>query len=117
MDNMDVHDMKVEGDGEQDVRFFKHKAEAVLWELLTDERLECCQRFASNEYKNTKGDHILGWHAIASISFQIAQARVGPGKVPTSIVLYINTTFLKRGIHIRPICKLSCMISYNMYTS
>jgi hypothetical protein len=33
MDKMDVHDMKVEGDGEQDVLFFKHmmKTASVLW--------------------------------------------------------------------------------------
>jgi hypothetical protein len=34
MDNMDVHDMKMEGDGEQDYRLIKRKVEAVLQELL-----------------------------------------------------------------------------------
>ena len=29
MEKMDVHDMKVEGDGEQDVRFFKHKVKTA----------------------------------------------------------------------------------------
>jgi hypothetical protein len=29
MDKMDVHDIKVEGDGEQDVRFFKHKVKTA----------------------------------------------------------------------------------------
>jgi hypothetical protein len=33
----------------------------------------------------------------------MAQATVGPGKVPISIVLYIDATFIKRGIPIRPI--------------
>ena len=36
---MDIHDMRQEGDGEQDVRFFKRKVEIVLLELLADERL------------------------------------------------------------------------------
>ena len=77
--------------------------------------LEGCQRFAFKEYKNANGDRILGGHANGSVSFQIAQARVGPGKVPISIVLYIDATFLKRGIPIRPIyCKISYTISYTI---
>ena len=110
-DEMDVHEMWQEGDGEQDVKFFKRRIEAVLRELLADERLEGCQHFAFKEYKNAKGERILGGHANGSVSFQIAQARVGPGKVPISIVLYIDATFLKRGIPIRPIY---CELSYNI---
>jgi hypothetical protein len=82
------------------------------------------------EYKNPKGERILGGHANGSITFQMAQLKVGPGKVPISIVLYIDATFIKRGIPIRPIyCEsvydiiydiiynmissmISCMISY-----
>jgi len=80
-------------------------------ELVADELLEGCQHFAFKEYKNTNGDRILGGHANGSVSFQIAQASVGPGKVPISIVLYIDATFLKRGIPIRPIyCKISYTI-------
>ena len=96
---------------EQDVRFFKHKVEVVLLELIADERLERCQHYAFKEYKNANGDRILGGHANGSVSFQLAQARVGPGKVPILIVLYIDTTFLKRGIPIRPIyCELLLVI-------
>ena len=102
-DELDIHDMWREGDGEQDVRFFKRKLEAVLRELLADERLAGCQHFAFKLYKNAKGERILGGHANGSVSFQIAQTRVGLGKVPISIVLYIDATFLKRGIPIRPI--------------
>jgi hypothetical protein len=49
MDDMDVYNMKVEGvrvmiNTEQDVKFFKCKvdSDAVLRELLADERLEGC---------------------------------------------------------------------------
>jgi hypothetical protein len=45
MEDMDVHDMKVEpveDDGEQDIWFFKHKVKAVLLELLADKRREGC---------------------------------------------------------------------------
>ena len=110
---MDILDMWQEGDGVQDVRFFKRKVEVVLRELIADARLEGCQHFAFKEYKNANGDRILGGHANGSVSFQLAQARVGPGKVPISIVLYIDATFLKRGIPIRPIyCKLVYDIVY-----
>jgi hypothetical protein len=113
---MDIHNMWQEGDGEQDVRFFKRKVEVVLRELIADERLEGCQHYAFKEYKNANGDSILGGHANGSVSFQLAQARVGPGKVPISIVLYINATFLKRGIPIRPIyCKLVYDITCDIY--
>ena len=73
----------------------------MLLELVADERLEGCQHFAFKEYKNANGDDcILGGHANGFVSYQIAQARVGPEKVPISIVLYIDATFLKRWIPI-----------------
>lgn len=104
---MDILDMWQEGDGQQDVRFFKRRVEVVLRELLADERLKGSQFYSFKEYKNSRGDRILGGHANGSVTFQIAQTRVGPGKVPISIVLYIDATFIKRGIPIRPIyCKL-----------
>ena len=37
---MDILDMRQEGDGEQDARFFKRKADVVLRELLADERIK-----------------------------------------------------------------------------
>ena len=42
-----------------------------------------------------------GGHLNRSVTFQVAQAKVGPGKVPISIVLYIDATFIKQGIPIR----------------
>ena len=61
-------DMWQEGDGEQNVRFFKRKVEIVLRELLSDERLEGCQHFGFKQYKNTIGERTpLGngfWGAI-----------------------------------------------------
>jgi hypothetical protein len=57
MDNMDVHNMKVEGDGEQDVRFFKHKAEAVLRELQKHKRRSHPRlaRYCFYLFPNSKG--------------------------------------------------------------
>ena len=89
------------------------KVEIVLRELLADERLEGCQHFA---FKNAKGERIIGGHANGSISFQLAQLKVGPGKVPISIVLYIDATFIKRGIPIRPIyCESTHDFIYDIY--
>ena len=66
-DELEIHNMWQEGDGEQDVRFFKRNLEAVLRELVADERLEGCQHFAFKEYKNANGDRILGGHANGSV--------------------------------------------------
>ena len=86
---MDILDMWQEGYGQQDVRFFKCRVEIVLRELLANEQLKGCQFYAFNlnEYKCANGDSILGGHANGSVSFQIAQTRVGPGKALISIVL------------------------------
>jgi hypothetical protein len=58
------------------------------------------QHFAFKEYKNARGDSILACDANGSLTFQLAQIDVGPGKVPISIVLYIYGTFVKRCIPI-----------------
>ena len=76
----------------------------VLQDLLADERLKDGQFYAFKEYKNANRDRILGGHANGSVSFQIAQTQVGQGKVPIPIVLYIDATFIKRGLPTRPIC-------------
>ena len=61
---------------------------------------------AVQELQALKGELILGGHANGqgSVMFQVAQAKVNPGKVPISIVLYIYTSFIKRGIPILLIC-------------
>jgi hypothetical protein len=42
--------------------------------------------------------------ANGAVSFQLAQAKIGPmNKVSVSIVLYIDCTFLEKGISLRPI--------------
>ena len=66
------------------------------------------QHFAFHEYKDPNGDRIFAGDANGSVSFQLAQARIGPNKVPVSIVLYIDGTFLKKGIPIRPIYSEYC---------
>jgi hypothetical protein len=47
----------------------------------------------------------------------MAQERFGPGKVPISIVLYIDGTFIKRGISVRPVySELYIMVYTMLYT-
>ena len=44
--DLEVINLKRDGDGEQDVRLFKRPAGKVLRELLADPRLAGCQHFA-----------------------------------------------------------------------
>jgi hypothetical protein len=41
------------------------------------------------------GDRVFGGDANGSLTFELAQIRVGPGTVPISIVLYIDATYIK----------------------
>ncbi len=95
--------MKAEGDDEQDPELFVRPAEKVSRELIGDVRLSGCQHFAFNEYKDQHGNRLFAGHSNGSVSFQLAQMRVGEGKVPVFIVLCINGTFIKKGIPIRPV--------------
>ena len=102
-EDIQVIDLWEQGDGNQEVLLYKRPALKVLRELLADERLAGCQHFAFKEYKNANGKRILACDANGSVTFQLAQLSVGQGKVPISIVLYIDGTFIKRGIPIRPV--------------
>ena len=98
--DLEVIDLKEDGDGNQDVGLFKRPAGKVLRELLSKQRMAGCQHFAFKAYKDASGARILGEHANGSVSFQLAQLRVGKDTVPISIVLYIDSSFIKRGIPI-----------------
>ena len=102
-EDIQVIDLWEEGDGNQEVLLYKRPGLKVLRELLSDERLEGCQHFGFKEYKNANGDRFLACDANGSITFQLAQIHEGEGTVSISIVLYIDGTFIKRGIPIRPV--------------
>jgi hypothetical protein len=107
-----IWDKWEEGDGQNDSSFYQRPLKKVLEELLSDTRLEGHQHFRFEAKYDSKGDRILGCDANGTLSFQMAQMRIGPDKVPVSIVLYIDKTFMKRGIPIRPVyCKISYTIS------
>ncbi len=78
--DLEIISMHKEGDGAQKLELFKRLAEKVLRELMSDIRLAGCQHFAFKEYMDPK--------------------------VPVSLVIYIDATYIKKGIPIRPIyCK------------
>jgi hypothetical protein len=100
------------GNGEQVLELFKRPVEKVLRELMADMRLAGCQHFGFQEYKDPCGNRLFAGHSNGSVSFQWAQLKVGEGKVPVSIVLYIDGTYLKKGIPIRPVYRKCMQISY-----
>ena len=72
-------------------------------ELLSDERMAGSQHLGFKLSTDAKGEKVFGGHANGSVSFELAQLSVGPGTVPISIVLYIDATYIKHWIPIRPI--------------
>ena len=101
--DIEVIDMWEEGDGLQDNTFVKRKVSKVLMELISDERMAGRQHFGFKVSTDAKGGRVFGGDANGSLSFELAQLSVGPGTVPISIVLYIDATYIKHGIPIRPI--------------
>jgi hypothetical protein len=68
-------------------------AEKVLRELIGDLRLAGHQHFAFQEYNDPHGNRQFAGDANGSVSFQLAQTKIGIDKVAVSIVLYIDCTF------------------------
>jgi hypothetical protein len=98
--DIQIINMTVEGDGDQVLERFKRPVEKVLRELMADMRLAGHQHFAFHEYKDPRGNRLFAKHSNGSVSFQLVQLKIGEGKVPVSIVLYIDGTCLKKGIPI-----------------
>jgi hypothetical protein len=126
-DAIDSGDLQViymhkDGDGPQVLELFARPVEKVLRELIGDLRLAGHQHFAFHEYKDPgdlrlaghqhfafheykdpHGNRLFAGDANGSVSFQLAQVKIGNDKVPVFIMLYIGGTFLKKGIPIRPV--------------
>jgi hypothetical protein len=105
IDRGDLRDTNMHkvGDGPQILKLFTMPAGKVLREVIGDLRLAGHQHFAFHESKDPHGNRLFAGDANGSVSFQVqsAQIKIGIGKVPVSIVLYIDSTFLKKGIPIR----------------
>jgi hypothetical protein len=48
---------------------------------MADMRLAVCQHFVFHEYKDPRANRLFAGHSNGSVSFQLAQVRVGEGKV------------------------------------
>jgi hypothetical protein len=83
--NADDVDMHQEGDGAQKLELFKRPAEKVLRELISDIRLAACQHFAFKEYLDPRGNRLFAGHSNGSVSFQLAQLRIGEDEFPVSL--------------------------------
>jgi hypothetical protein len=113
--DLEIISMHQEGDGNQKLELFKRPVEKVLRELVGDIRLAGCQHFAFKEYLDPHGNRLFAGHSNGSVSFQLAQIRVGADKVPVSLVIYIDATYIKKGIPIRPIyCEFMNIIVYDI---
>ena len=103
--DLEIISMHKVGDGAQKLELFKRPAEKVL-QLISDIRLAGCQHFAFKEYLDPHGNRLFACHANGSVCFQLAQLRIGEEKFPVSLEIYIDATYIKKGIPIRPIyCK------------
>ena len=100
--DLKVINMHKEGDGPQILELFARPVKKVR-KLIADMRLAGHQHFAFHEYKDPHGNRLFSGDANGSVSFQLAQIKVGDCKVSVSIVLYIDGTFLKKRIPIRPV--------------
>ena len=94
-----------DGDGNQDLQLYKRPALKGLRELLSNERLAGYQHFGFKLYNNSQDSDssVLACDANGSVTFHFNQISVGPDTGPISIVLYVNVTFIKRDIPIRPV--------------
>ena len=91
------------GLGPQILELFTTPAEKVLRELIGHLRLAGHQHIAFHEYKDPHGNRLFSGDANGSVSFQLAQIKIGIDNIPVSIMimLYIDGTFLKKEIPIR----------------
>jgi len=51
----------------------------------------------------------------SAVSFQLAQVRFGPNCVPVSLVIYIDGSFIKHGIPVKPIYGNSVILQFYVF--
>ena len=101
-------------DGDQDLVFWLCSLEDVLRELLADERMEGHQHFKLEMSLDEDGYREFG-ASNGAVSFQIAQIRCGEGCVSVSLVIYIDGSFIKHGIPVKPIYGTYMIVIYMVY--
>ena len=88
--------------GDQDLTFWIRALKEVLREVLGDERMAGHKHFTFEMLINEEGDREFG-ASNGAVSFQIAQLRSGPDCDPVSLVIYIDGSFIKHWISVKPI--------------
>jgi hypothetical protein len=89
-------------DGDQDLTFWLRSLEDVVREIIGDERMDGHQEFKFEISRTQDGERQFG-ASNGAVSFQLAQVRCGPECVPVSLVIYIDGSFIKHGIPVKPI--------------
>ena len=65
------------------------------------------QHFSFEKIVNESGEREFG-SSNSAVSFQLASVRAGPDCVPVSLVVYIDGSFIKHGIPVKPIYGTLC---------
>ena len=99
-------------DGDHDLTFWIRSLEEVLKEVLGDDRMAGHQHYSFEMQTNEDGEREFG-ASNGAVSFQIAQLRCGPDCVPVSLVIYIDGSYIKHGIPVKPIYGI--LVSYDIY--
>jgi hypothetical protein len=76
--------------------------EDVLREILGDKRMVGHQEFRFKISRTEEGERQFRAFN-GAVSFQLAQVLCGPDCVPVSLVIYIDGSFIKHGIPVKPI--------------
>jgi hypothetical protein len=98
-------------DGDQDLTFWML---SLLKEVLGDERMSGHQHFSFEMSETDEGLREFG-AANGAVSFQIAQIRCCEEYVPVSLVIYIDGSFIKHWIPVKPIyCNILCIFDEYM---
>ncbi len=70
--------------------------------MLGDERMAGHQHFSFEMSETVDGERELG-ASDSAVSFQIAHLRCGDERVPVSLIIYIDGSFIKHEIPVKPI--------------
>ena len=88
------------GDGDEQLVFLLLDLESVVQDLLCDERQAGHQHFQFQKYMDSRGIRVFS-EGNGSLSYQAAAAKIGPNKVPLSVVLYLDGTYVLQNVDVR----------------
>ena len=91
-----------EPNDEEELLYWTRNLDDVVAELLSDPRFDGHQHFRFELHTNEAGERVFG-EANGCFSFQIQAHRIGMGTVPVSIVIFIDATFMRHKVYVRPV--------------